>query len=138
MSSGYGFSRPSGRKRSDSGLYLGMAVRAKKNAFRGFLSHLLYRPCEAAPGDPELLRLRIQVMEMQRANAAVIAADQARSARFCDEEKPCSPAPLDDALLATALTAVITAALENELRPAVRLADPCRELRKPPWHEHEH
>src|SRR4029079_13604797 len=78
------------RERSGSGLHLGMTIRAEQDALRCLLSHLLYRPSEAASGDPELLRLRVDVVEVQRTDAPVVATKSAGSAGLGDQEQSCS------------------------------------------------
>jgi hypothetical protein len=69
-------------------------------------------------------------MEMERPDAAVVPADEARSAGLGDKQQPRAPAPFQDTLLAAALAAVVAATLQDKFRGAVSPANTSRELRK--------
>jgi hypothetical protein len=120
---------PSLWKRSDSRLYLGMAIGTQEDALCSLGSHLLDRPREASPRQAEFLLARIDVMEVERSAAAVVSADLAAPAGFSYEQQLRAATPVHHALHAAPLAAVVAPALQHELRAPVCAAHLLYELR---------
>src|ERR1700754_3017697 len=80
------------------GLDLGMAVGAEQDALAGFRPCRLQRAGHAAARKRERLLTRIDVVEMQAGERAVVSADDARAAGLGDENPlALAPAPVDRA-----------------------------------------
>jgi hypothetical protein len=96
-----------------------MAVCAQQNAFRGLGPNGLQRSREAAIREAELLVLTVAVVELERADPAVVTADVAAPARFPHQDLlEFSPAPRNG-LRPAAKAAVDPPRLEPELGTAV-------------------
>jgi hypothetical protein len=66
-------------------LDLGVAVGTEEDALRGLFAKNGHRPSQPAAADAEPLRARIDVVERQRSQAAVVAAASTSPAGFVDE-----------------------------------------------------
>ena len=68
-------------------LDLGMAIRAEEKAFPGFLPKPVDSSREATERKPELLRLGVEVVEMQRAQIFVVSTELTSPTSLCDEDR---------------------------------------------------
>src|SRR4051812_10420199 len=82
-----------------------MAVGAQQDAFHRLLTCLRNRARNTTPADREALCIRVDVMELQRRHAPVVATEHATPARFVDELALYPAAALSDLLAAAPRTA---------------------------------
>src|SRR5215212_4738903 len=93
-----------------------MAVRAGQRAFARLLPTALERPSDPSHPEPERLLARVEVVELQRADVAVVATQLAAATGLCHEQRldlaPSSNHAVTPALLAAV---VILRAVPHEV-----------------------
>ncbi len=119
-------------KRADATLDLRVAIRAQEDALSCLGSQPLDTPSHTLLRDAKLLRVRVQMMELKRRRAAIVATKPTAAARLGDEDRLRAPTTSDDGLLTTEPAAEVPPRVENMLDLAVSgtgqgcSREPCR------------
>src|SRR5688500_8725532 len=106
-----------------------MTVRAQQDALRGFIPCSLQRPRDPAIGQREALPRRLEMMELQRPDGAVVTADRAGAARLGDQCPLDGAPPAVDCLHPAETTAKAVLAPADEERQTVHRAGRLDRLR---------
>jgi len=101
-----------------------VTVGADEDALRRLRAGAFQRPCKTTVGERERLRLRIDVMELERPGVVVVAAEDAGSARLFEEDLLDATPAVADRLDTTSLAAPVAVARRDERREAVPSAEP--------------
>ena len=110
-------------KRGDSALDLRMAIRTEQHAFRRFGAHGGHRLGESPHPQRKGLDRWIEVMELERADVAVVSADRAAATGLLDEHPLHTPPAGGDALR-SALGATQPVTVDHEPDTPMPSTDP--------------
>ena len=101
-----------------------MAIRAQKIALARLGTHGFKRARQPTLAQPKSLCFGVAVVELERSNALVVAAENTAPACFLNEDLLDTPAPRGNRNDAASAASVGPIAIEHELRQSVCLAIP--------------